>query len=124
MSINFTKHLSPEAQARVESNRRNFEKDVAEFNAMDDAALCERVEYFMKNCEFPHRFQPGEPVYDGVIAHVVIPELLRRIRASRTSLPLLPAQFATHQMVRLSWRECATRPGSSFRCSLETTSPG
>lgn len=78
--VDFFKHMSPEARARIEANRRNFEKDVAEFQAMPSEQLCERVEYFMKNCEFPHRFQPGEPVYDGVIAHVVIPELLRRIR--------------------------------------------
>lgn len=79
MGFNFVKHLSPEAQARIESQRKNFEKDVAEFQAMTNEQLIERVEYFIKNCEFPRRWQPGEPVYDGVIAHVIIPELLRRI---------------------------------------------
>lgn len=78
--VDFFKHMSPEAKARYESRKRNFEKDVAEFKVMSAEQLVERVEYFMKNCEFPGRYQPGEPVYDGVIAHVIIPELLRRVK--------------------------------------------
>lgn len=80
MGIDFLSRLSPEARARVESQRKNFEEDVAEFRAMPIEQLCERAAYFLKNCEFAHRYQPGEPVYDGAMAHVVIPELIRRLR--------------------------------------------
>lgn len=81
--FNFLKHLSPEERARIESRRKAHEKDVAEVRAMSDEELCERTEYYLKNCDFPHRYQPGEPVYDGAMAHVVIPELLRRIRGAK-----------------------------------------
>ena len=81
--VDFLKMLSPEARARVESQRRNFERDVAEFRAMSTEDLCERTEYYLKHCEFPKRWQPGDPVYDGAIAHVILPELLRRLRGGK-----------------------------------------
>lgn len=80
MSIDFLKHLSPEARERIERQRQAHERDVAETRELSNEALCERTEYYLKNCQFPHQWQPGEPVYDGVIAHVIIPELLRRVR--------------------------------------------
>ena len=78
--VDFFKHMTPEQRARIEARDANFKKDVAEFAALTDEQLVERTEYYMKNCSFPHNWQPGEPVYDGVIAHVVIPELLRRLK--------------------------------------------
>lgn len=79
--VDFFKHMSPEMRERVRARKECFERDVAETRAMDIETLCGTVEYYLKNCEFPQRYQPGEPVYDGAMAHVVIPELLRRLKA-------------------------------------------
>jgi hypothetical protein len=76
--VNFFKHLSSRTKALIAAH----ERDVAEYRAMSNAELVESAEYCLKNCEFPHRWQPGEPVYDGAMAHVVIPELLRRLKVS------------------------------------------
>lgn len=80
--VDFIKHLSPEAQARIKSRREAHERYVKEARDMDSATLCDLVEYFLSQCEFPHRYQPGDPVYDGAIAHVYLPELLRRVRGA------------------------------------------
>jgi len=82
--VDFLRHLSPEARQRIEWLRRAFEEDVAECRGMTVEQLCERAEYYLNNCEFKFRYQPGEPVYDGVVAHVVIPELIRRLREALT----------------------------------------
>ena len=78
--VDFLRFLSPEARARVERHRAFHAADVAEARAMSNEELCERTAYYLANAEFPHRWQPGEPVYDGVIAHVIIPELMRRVK--------------------------------------------
>ncbi len=80
MGFDFLKHLSPEQRARIEARQKAHAKDVAEVRAMDDEKLCERATYYLSQSAFPHQFQPGEPVYDGAIAHVIIPELIRRVR--------------------------------------------
>jgi len=83
MGIDFLKHLSPEQRARIEARSQHFEKDVAEFAALSNEELADKIVYFMKNCEFPGRYQPGDPVYDGVIAHVVIPKVVKRLRGQK-----------------------------------------
>ena len=80
MAFNFVKFLTPEQQERIEWKRRAHEGDVAEARAMSNEELCAKTEYYLANCDFPYRWQPGEPVYDGVVAHVIIPELVRRIK--------------------------------------------
>lgn len=78
--VDFLSRLSPEQQSKIKWLKEAFEKDKAEFAALSNAELADRLEYYMKNCSFQHQWQPGEPVYDGVVAHVVIPEMIRRLR--------------------------------------------
>lgn len=77
--VDFMKAMTPEQRKVVEARQANFAKDVAEHREMTNDALKARTEYYLSQSEFPTRYQPGEPVYDGAIAHVVIPELLRRL---------------------------------------------
>lgn len=77
--MDFLKHLTPEQRAKIEWRRAAHERDVAEHRALSDEELLEKVTYCLKNSEFVHRYQPGEPVYDGAMAHVMIPELTRRL---------------------------------------------
>ena len=90
--MDFFKHLSPEARQRVESQRAAHIRDVTEMAEMDVETLCEKAEYYLKNSEFTHRYQPGEPVYDGAMAHVVIPELIRRLRKMASTVGTSPAE--------------------------------
>lgn len=78
--MDFLKFLSPEARARVESRRHNHQKDVNEVRAMSNDELVEKTKQYLAQCEFPYRWLPGEPIYDGVVAHVIIPELMRRLK--------------------------------------------
>lgn len=80
MAFDFLRFVSPEVRARIEARRASHERDIAEVRAMDDKTLCETTERYLANCQFPFQWQPGEPVYDGVVAHVIIPELVRRLR--------------------------------------------
>lgn len=81
--FDFLRFLSPEARARVEAMRTAHAQDVAEVRSMSNEQLCEKTAYYLSQTEFAHRWQPGEPVYDGVIAHVIIPELMRRVRGDK-----------------------------------------
>ena len=72
--IDFKKMLSPSARARLD----HFDKDVAAHKAMSDEELAETTAYYLHNCERP-RWNKGVPVYDGVVWHVILPELLRRL---------------------------------------------
>lgn len=81
--VDFLRFLSPERRAKIERQREAFAGDVAEARAMSNEELCEKTKYYLSQSEFAHRWTPGEPVYDGVIAHVIIPELMRRVRGGQ-----------------------------------------
>jgi hypothetical protein len=72
--VDFRKMLSPETRARL----AHFDKDVAEHRAMRDEELAETTAYYLHNCE-RSRWREGDLVYDGVVWHVILPELLRRL---------------------------------------------
>jgi hypothetical protein len=57
----------------------NFKEDEAKFAAMTNEALAETVALYLRNCERP-RWSRGEPVYDAVMVHNLIPEMIRRLR--------------------------------------------
>ena len=78
--VDFLKHLTPAQRERIERLKTRHARDVAEFQRLTVDELIEKTTYYLKNAQFPLQYQPGEPVYDGVIAHVVIPELLRRLK--------------------------------------------
>lgn len=77
--MDFLRFLSPEARKRVEAEREHHRKDVAEARALSNAELCAQMKRYLAQCEFPYRWTPGQPVYDGVVAHVLIPEMIRRL---------------------------------------------
>lgn len=80
MGLDFLKFLKPEQRARIEARRAAHQQDVAEARSMSNEELCEKVTYYLSQSSFAHQWMPGEPVYDGVIAHVMIPEMMRRLK--------------------------------------------
>lgn len=58
-------------------------KDNETHAAMSDAELAERAEYYMGNTAggvLGVKWLPGENVYDAVVVHTIIPEMLKRLR--------------------------------------------
>jgi len=71
--------FTPDALARHEGLEANYAEDCKKFAAMTDEQLAETVAYFLHHCERP-RWSRGEPVYDAVMWHNLIPEMMRRLR--------------------------------------------
>lgn len=71
--------LSPEAKARVDECRAWEEKRKAEFANLSNENLIASAKLYMANMT-PLRFAPGEPVYDATMWHIILPELLRRLK--------------------------------------------
>lgn len=58
---------------------QNYAEDCAKFEAMTDSELAETAQRFLHNCERP-KWSRGDPVYDAVMAHNILPEMIRRLR--------------------------------------------
>lgn len=73
--------LTPEAQARAAECERWLEEQKARFANLSNDNLAASVEMYTRNMT-PMRFAPGEPVYDATMWHVILPELVRRVKLS------------------------------------------
>lgn len=71
--------LNPDERAAIEACRKQHEADVAQHAAMSDAELAERAAYYLTQIPEP-RSPKGTPVYDTVMHHVILPEMIRRLR--------------------------------------------
>ena len=84
MAIDFEKlierKLTPEQLAERRELRADFEIRQAEFGQLADDDLCNTAEYYLAQMRSPLRFAAGEYVYDAVMWHVILPELLNRLR--------------------------------------------
>lgn len=74
--------LTAEAQARVAERRAWAEERKATFANMTDENLVASAELYMANMT-PMAFAPGEPVYDATMWHIILPELLRRVKLGK-----------------------------------------
>lgn len=75
----FRAHFGDDAYQRHLGCEQNYKEDCEKFAAMPDAMLAETVERYLQNCERP-RWARGEPVYDGIMWHNLIPEMIKRLR--------------------------------------------
>lgn len=75
----FRSTLGEDAYQRHLGCEQNFKEDSEKFAAMPDAELAEKVQYYLSHCERP-RWPRGEPVYDAVMWHNLIPEMIKRLR--------------------------------------------
>ena len=71
--------LNPDEKAALEARLKAHKQDQDRFAAMTDAQLAETAQHYFNHCERP-RWLAGEPVYDAIMAHVIIPEMIRRLR--------------------------------------------
>lgn len=73
--------LTPEAQARHAEYLAWFEESKANFANLSDENLIASTKLYMQNMQ-PIKFAPGEPVYEATMWHVILPELMRRVRGN------------------------------------------
>jgi hypothetical protein len=71
MQIRKEKH--PEAYERMEK----YNAEVMKYEQMDHREFLERAAYIYANSSCP--YDKGVPVYDAVLYHIIIPELLNRL---------------------------------------------
>lgn len=71
--------LTPEARARVDAARAWQVEKEAQIGVLTNENLAATARFYMANMQ-PMRFAPGEPVYDATMWHVILPELLRRLK--------------------------------------------
>lgn len=71
--------LTPEAQSRVAQYQSWATQKRTEFANLTDESLVASAKLYMANMT-PMQFAPGEPVYDATMWHIILPELLSRLR--------------------------------------------
>lgn len=50
------------------------------FANLSDEDLVTSAKFWMSHCAAPRQYAPDEPIYDATFWHVIVPELLRRVR--------------------------------------------
>ena len=78
--------LSAESRQRLEHHKERLE----EYRQMPDTELARMAEYCMKNSvggRLGCKWEVGAPVYDATMVDVIIPELIRRLRAKAKEQP-------------------------------------
>jgi len=80
MAIDFKKMLTPEAQKRMADADAYYEQSLIKFRNMTNKNLHASAMFYMTQMRDPWKHEFSTPTYDAVFWHVVIPELLRRIR--------------------------------------------
>lgn len=55
----------------------------AVFVNMSDGDLAASAKFWMQHCQAPRRFDASECVYDATFWHVIVPELIARLRTTR-----------------------------------------
>ena len=75
----FRSVMGEDAWQRHLGREQNYREDCAKFEAMTDEQLAETAQRYMDHCERP-RWSRGEPVYDAVMWHNILPEFIKRLR--------------------------------------------
>lgn len=79
--VDFTKLMSPEERERYFERTARWQEQVQEFDRLDNQELAERLEIYIANSEnYAAKVPRGEPVYDSVLWHVLLPLMARRLR--------------------------------------------
>jgi hypothetical protein len=77
--VDFRKCLSPEKQKQMAQVDEFYEGRLIAFRNMKTTNLLSTAKYYMTQMKDPYKYKPGEPVYDSVFWHLIIPEMMRRL---------------------------------------------
>lgn len=74
--------LSAELDAKLALYREAELTAKQTFAALDDASLADSAEFWMQHCDAPKRIEPDRPVYDSTFWHAIVPEMIKRLKAT------------------------------------------
>ncbi len=80
MTFNFKKLLSPEQQKLWDENKERVIKEKIRFANLTNENLVVSAQYFLSQMKAPREWLLGDCVYDAEFYHIIIHELLRRIK--------------------------------------------
>jgi hypothetical protein len=76
MTFKLPQHIHDQwVAARGEQDRQK-----AVFANLNDSDLADSAKFWMQHCVTPKQVEPGQPVYDSTFWHIIVPELLRRLK--------------------------------------------
>ena len=78
--VDLKKCLSPERQKQIAEQDEFYEQRLIEFRNMKTENLLVTIKYYMAQMKEPWKHDPKAPVYDAVFLHLVVPEMMRRLR--------------------------------------------
>lgn len=78
--IDFKKLLPKEIQEHWQENHERVIAKKLEYANMSNDTLANTTEYFLTQMKEPRKWLIGDCVYDATFYHIILPELLRRIR--------------------------------------------
>jgi len=74
------KLLSPKRRAEIASKDRYYKKRSEEFKNMTNESLISSIKFWCSQMETPYKYSPGTPVYDATFWHIIIPEIIERLK--------------------------------------------
>jgi len=74
--------LPDHVKAKIHADRQAAIAQRVTFANLSDADLAASAQFWMQHCAAPKRVEAGAPVYDSTFWHIIVPEMLRRLRAS------------------------------------------
>jgi len=80
--VDFSKLRSPAQRAALCSHNKTLRR----IAALTNHELAAFAQSCMQNCARPH-FERGAPVYDATMWHIVLPQLIARVRLAPTPDP-------------------------------------
>lgn len=71
--------------ALTETKRRYVEAGTVEereavFANLPDEDLAASAQFWLSQCDLPHKYERGSLVYDATLLHIIVPELIRRLK--------------------------------------------
>lgn len=76
MTFKLPDHIAAKyAEARASEEARR-----AVFANLDNGDLAASAQFWLAHCEAPRRFNSSEPIYDATFYHIIVPELIKRLK--------------------------------------------
>lgn len=74
-----TLNLPAEIHEKMEKVRQYTSDRRAEFACLSDQDLALSAKFWMQHCSRPRELDPAAPVYDSVVWHIIVPEMIKRL---------------------------------------------
>jgi hypothetical protein len=72
--------LPPHIHEKYVAARGEQMRQRAVFANLSDGDLAASAEFWRQHCGAPRQVEPGVPVYDSTFWHIIVPELIRRLK--------------------------------------------